>query len=178
MNKFKIGDKVIAYDAHSGEVNKFVGYIRPIDDNFAIAKDGIMYIEDSNGRCKLRHYKQCRKLVKKKKIYCCDNPKCKQCLPFSSDEPSTIPDALLRKLDAHYSTKIAADVSCSDKENESKFKVGDWVYLHVQNAIGIVEIIGLPGEYGIGVIGQRYNDGKYDVYKEGFIRKLNIKCED
>lgn len=59
MNKFKVGDKVIAYGNGKGQTPvKLKGYITEINNE-------IVYIKSNNGISAVTHYKQCRKLVKK-----------------------------------------------------------------------------------------------------------------
>jgi hypothetical protein len=67
MNKFKVGDKVKCYHVDHGELRIFTGHVSAIDnDNNALTKDKLLLIVRDNGLSKYFHYKQCRKLVKKK----------------------------------------------------------------------------------------------------------------
>lgn len=208
MNKFKVGDRVRVYYMTHDRGEMIADYS---DVNIREILGDLINFAAGAGWF---HYKQCRKLVKKKKIkdwfnyhdsiICLpctkctkmmafifdDLPKivssCEKCSPSLSDEPSTIPDEKLGKLECH-AWGVPVTISRLSEEDyiarfgkkvEPKFKVGEWVYLPVRNVIGIVATAGIPGEYGVAIIGDGHKDGKYDIFQEKFIKKINIKIED
>jgi hypothetical protein len=191
MNKFKAGDKVRAYYVDGAESKCFVGYISPVSNDYSkiMTTDGLFMVVQDNGLAKFFHPKQCRKLVKKK-----SKPKFKvgDKVKILNRVSSYIPEYYINQkgiVNYYYDFNNCVNVDIAgemfsfrecDLELVSyvpKFKVGDFVYLPVQNTMGIIKIIGQLGEYGVAVIGERYLDNKFDVYHERFMKKLNIKVE-